>query len=87
MGNNSQFEDLYQLSIKSILDSEEGILIVPLNFLSAKNSNKIRHIFFDKFKIISLNIFKEQVFKDTTYNVISFYYKKKRIRLKKILLM
>jgi len=32
-GFYSSFEDLYQISIYSILDSEEGILIVPLNFL------------------------------------------------------
>lgn len=82
-GSNSSFEDLYQVSINSVLNSEEGILIVPLNFLSAENSKKIRHIFFNKFKIISLNIFKEQVFKDTTYNVISFYYKKKKNSSKK----
>lgn len=74
--DNTIFEDLYQISIKSILDSDEGIVIVPLNFLSAENSRKIRNLFFDKFKIITLNIFKEQVFEDTTYNVISFYYKR-----------
>ncbi|MBU4458300.1 hypothetical protein KKF60_00080, partial [Patescibacteria group bacterium] len=51
IGKNSEFEDLYQVSINSILDSEEGILIIPLNFLSAENSNKIRKIFFNKFKI------------------------------------
>jgi len=77
-GSNSLLEDLYQVSINSILDSEEGILIVPLNFLSAKNSKKIRDIFFNKFHIVSLNIFKERVFEDTTYNVISFYYKKNK---------
>ncbi len=76
-GYNSQFEDLYQLSIKSVFDSDEGILIVPLNFLSAENSGKIRDLFFDKFKILKLNIFSEQVFEDTTYNVISFYFKKR----------
>jgi len=76
-GQNSVFEDLYQVSINSILNSEEGILIVPLNFLSAENSDKIRRMFFEKFKIARLNIFEEQVFEDTTYNVISFYYKKK----------
>jgi hypothetical protein len=75
-GLNSRFEDLYQASINAILDSNEGILILPLNFLSAENSKKIRNLFFSKFQIISLNIFKEQVFEDTTYNVISFYYKK-----------
>jgi len=76
-GENSYFEDLYQVSLKSILNSEEGIIIVPLNFLSAENSEKIRNIFFDKFDIVKLNIFNQQVFDDTTYNVISFYYRKK----------
>jgi len=75
---NSQFEDLYQVSINAILNSDEGILIVPLNFLSAENSRRIRSLFFNRFKIVSLNIFKEQVFEDTTYNVISFYYRKRR---------
>lgn len=75
-GKNSELEDLYQVSIFSIMNAEEGILIVPLNFLCAENSKKIRSIFFDKFEIIKLNIFSEQVFEDTTYNVISFYFKK-----------
>ncbi|MFA4975265.1 MAG: N-6 DNA methylase [Candidatus Paceibacterota bacterium] len=76
-GSNSIFEDLYQVSLKAISKSNEGIVVVPLNFLSAENSEKIREIFFDKFKITKLNIFTEQVFDDTTYNVISFHYKKK----------
>ncbi len=77
-GVHSYFEDLYQISIFSILNCEEGILIVPLNFLSAENSKKIRNLFFEKFEIVKLNIFSEQVFEDTTYNVISFYFKKKK---------
>lgn len=77
IGKNAIFEDLYQVSIKSIMNSNEGIIIVPLNFLSAENSSKIREIFFDKFKITRINIFTEQVFEDTTYNVISFHYTKK----------
>jgi len=76
-GIHSSFEDLYQVSIYSILNSEEGILIVPLNFICAENSRKIRNLFFEKFKIVKLNVFSQQVFEDTTYNVISFYYKKK----------
>ncbi len=83
-GKNSIFEDLYQLSLKAISDSNEGIIIVPLNFLSAENSQKIREIFFNKFEIIKLNIFSEQVFDDTTYNVISFYYKKKNTNSEKM---
>ena len=77
-GVHSNFEDLYQISIFSMLNSEEGIMIVPLNFLCAENSRKIRELFFEKFEIIKLNIFSEQVFSDTTYNVISFYFRKKR---------
>ena len=76
-GDNSLFEDLYQVSLKVISKSNEGIVIVPLNFLSAENSEKIRQIFFSKFKITRLNIFTQQVFDDTTYNVISFHYTKK----------
>lgn len=74
---SSGFEDLYQLSLNSLMDSEEGIVIVPINFLSAENSKKIRNIFFSKFRIVRFNYFKHQVFPDTTYNVIAFYYKKK----------
>jgi len=77
-GKNSIFEDLYQVSISSILNCDEGIIIVPLNFLCAENSKKIRELFFAKFEIVKLNIFSEQVFDDTTYNVISFYFKKKQ---------
>ncbi len=83
-GTHSGFEDLYQASIFSILNSEEGILIVPLNFLCAENSQKIRNLFFNKFEIVKLNIFSEQVFEDTTYNVISFYFRRKKDNLEKI---
>lgn len=76
-GRNSAFEDLYQISIYSILNCEQGIIIVPLNFLCAENSQRIRNLFFEKFEIKKLNIFTEQVFEDTTYNVISLYFKKK----------
>lgn len=72
------FEDLYQASLYSLLKSEEGIVIVPINFLSADNSKKIRNIFFSRFEITEMNYFKEKVFSDTTYNVIAFYYKKKK---------
>jgi len=75
--DNSIFEDLYQVSLNAISKSNEGIVIVPLNFLSAENSEKIRVIFFNEFEITRLNIFTEQVFDDTTYNVISFHYRKK----------
>ena len=77
-GIHSKFEDLYQVSIYSLLTSEEGIIIIPLNFLCAENSSKIRKLFFEKFEIIKLNIFSKQVFEDTTYNVIAFYFRRKK---------
>jgi len=82
-GTHSSFEDLYQVSIFSILNCDEGILIVPLNFLCAENSQKIRNLFFDKFEIAKLNIFSERVFEDTTYNVVSFYFRRKKENLEK----
>ncbi len=74
--DNSQFEDLYQIALKSCFDCIEGIIIIPLNFLCAQNSSKIRELFFAKFSIIKLNIFSTQVFADTTYNVIAFYFRR-----------
>ncbi|MCL2283911.1 MAG: Eco57I restriction-modification methylase domain-containing protein [Fibromonadales bacterium] len=74
---NSKHTDLYQLSLEKIMDSEEGIAIVPINFLSAENSKYIRELFLSKFEIKKANYFSERVFEDTTYNVIAFYYKKK----------
>ena len=75
---NSKHTDLYQLSLEKIMNSDEGIVIVPINFLSAKNSKYIRELFLAEFEIKKANYFSEQVFEDTTYNVIAFYYKKKK---------
>jgi hypothetical protein len=71
---NTKNTDLYQISLEKIMNSKEGIVIVPINFLSAENSSYIRNIFFEKFEILKLNYFTEQVFDDTSYNVIAFYY-------------
>jgi len=73
----TKFEDLYQLALYSLLDSQEGIVIVPINFLSAENAETIRRYFFEKFEIVRMNYFRQPVFADTTYNVIAFYYRKK----------
>ncbi|MDR3307202.1 MAG: Eco57I restriction-modification methylase domain-containing protein [Endomicrobium sp.] len=81
---NSKHTDLYQLSLEKIMDSREGIVIVPINFLSAENSKYIRSCFLNKFEIVKCNYFTERVFEDTTYNVISFYYKQKVRNMDKI---
>lgn len=74
---DNEFEDLYQLSILSLIwNSEEWIIIVPTNFLSADNSKKIRNKFFNQYEIVKAKAFEEQVFADTTYNVIAIHYKK-----------
>lgn len=70
--------DLYKASIKSILDCEGGILIVPLNFFCDED-NSIRNLFFNRFEVIRLNIFEETVFNDTTYTICSFSFKKRKI--------
>jgi|GEM_PF-410477 len=70
--------DLYQLALEKMVESEEGIVLVPVNFLSAENAKYIRQIFLEKFAIIKANYFTEPVFADTSYNIIAFYYRKKR---------
>jgi len=76
--SNNSVEDFYLLAIKRIIDSNanEGILIVPINFFSAENSDNIRKEFLTNYSIPKVNYFKNKVFDDTTYNVVSFYYKK-----------
>lgn len=74
-----EYEDLYLLSLKKIMESgtPEGIIIIPVNFLSAENSDALRTEFLTQYSVPKINYFKEQVFADTTYNVIAFHYKKK----------
>jgi len=74
------YEDLYMLSIAKIIESDpdEGIIIVPVNFLSAENANKIRSVFFSKYGVHKLRFFAEQVFMDTSYNVIAFYFNRNK---------
>jgi hypothetical protein len=48
-----------------------GILIIPLNFWSSIRLSDIelRKVFLEKYDVILLNIFEEQVFDDTTYTI------------------
>jgi hypothetical protein len=70
--------DLYKCFIKNIITNCAlgGIIIIPLNFWSSIRSNDIelRKSFMNKYKIIQLNIFEEQVFNDTSYTVCSFLF-------------
>lgn len=73
-----QVNDLYKCVIKNLLTNIclGGILIIPLNFLSSIRISDIelRKLFLEKYNIILLNIFEEQVFDDTTYTICSFQF-------------
>jgi hypothetical protein len=73
--------DLYKCVIKEILTNVclGGIFIIPLNFWSSiRNSDiSLRQAFLEKYNVLLLNIFEEQVFDDTTYTICSFQFELK----------
>ena len=73
--------DLYKCVIKEILTNVclGGIFIIPLNFWSSiRNSDiNLRQAFLEKYNVLLLNIFEEQVFDDTTYTICSFQFELK----------
>lgn len=75
--NKYQVDDLYKASIKTIMDSEGGILVIPLNFLTDKRTQKLRTEFLEKYTIKTINIFNDPVFDNTNYQICSFSYLKK----------
>lgn len=74
-------DDLYKCFILSFIDKNPigGIIVLPLNFISSirKNDVSIRERFVKKFDIILINVFEEQVFEDTSYNICSIMFKRK----------
>jgi len=73
--------DLYKCVIKDILTNIclGGIFIIPLNFWSSIRiaDIELRKAFLEKYNIILLNIFEEQVFDNTTYTICSFQFELK----------
>ena len=73
--------DLYKCVIKEILTNVclGGIFIIPLNFWSSIRiaDIKLRQSFLEKYDVLLLNIFEEQVFDDTTYTICSFQFELK----------
>jgi len=71
--NKYKTNDLYKCFIEILLTSQctGGIIIIPLNFISSvrKNDIDLRKRFVDVFDIITMNIFEEQVFDDTSYTI------------------
>ena len=70
-------DDLYKISLLTMLESEGGILIIPTNFLTDEKTGNIRNQFLDQFEILEMNVFTEPVFETTTYSVCSFAFKRK----------
>lgn len=68
--------DLYKISLKTIIGCEGGIIIIPLNFFSDERTI-LKNEFLSKYQVKKLNIFEETVFSDTTYTVCSFFFYKK----------
>lgn len=74
--------DLYKCFIINLINSVclGGIIIIPLNFISSirKSDIELRRQFINKFNIITLNIFEEQVFNDTSYTICSLQFELKK---------
>jgi hypothetical protein len=74
--------DLYKCFIKEIITNYAlgGILIIPLNFWSSIRilDIKLREAFLNRYNIVLMNIFEEQVFDDTSYTICSFQFELKQ---------
>ena len=74
--------DLYKCFIYQLIENNVygGILIIPLNFFCSlrKGDQELRKLFFNKYDIIKLNIFEEKIFEDTSYNICSFQFERKK---------
>lgn len=72
-----QLDDLYKITLKTIIGCAGGILIIPTNFFTDENSAKIRTEFLSKYQILHINFFTSPVFITTTYSVCAFSFIKK----------
>jgi hypothetical protein len=87
--------DLFKCFLLTLIEDpcDFGIIILPLNFFCnlRKSDIELRDKFFKTFDILTLNIFKKQVFKDTSYQICSFSFclninkKKSDININKII--
>ena len=80
--NKYDVNDLYKCVIKDILTNNclGGIFIIPLNFWSSIRlaDIELRKLFLEKYNVLLLNIFEEQVFDDTSYTICSFQFEFKK---------
>lgn len=72
--------DLYKCFIRTIIMDNPvgGIIIVPLNMWCSirPSDEKLRKDFISKFDILHFNMFKTQVFDDTSYTICSFQFER-----------
>jgi len=70
-------DDLYKCHLAALCESDlqEGIIIIPSNFLCEARA-KARNLFFEHFKIIKVKYFQEQIFEDATTGVIIMHFKR-----------
>lgn len=84
--NKTYFEkwgqnDLFKCFLAQLIADppQGGIVIVPVNFFCSIQASDIqlRRRFLERFAILDVNVFEEQVFHDTSYCVCSFAFAKK----------
>ncbi|MCK4967683.1 MAG: hypothetical protein KAS12_01395 [Candidatus Aenigmarchaeota archaeon] len=72
--------DLFKCFISELISNvcDGGIIIIPLNFWSSirKTDIELRQRFLTVYEVMTLNIFEEKVFNDTSYTVCSFRFQK-----------
>jgi hypothetical protein len=70
--------DLYKCFLIELIrqNPSGGILIIPLNFWSSIRTSdiRLRQQFIERFHVLRVNVFEEQVFSDTSYAVCSFIF-------------
>lgn len=71
------YQDLYEVSINKYINND-GIWIIPNNFISSKNMQKLREKILKKKMIENINIYNEQLFIDTKISVCSIEILKKK---------
>ena len=74
-------DDLYKIAIKTMLDAEGGILIIPTNFFTDERTYGIRTEFMERFLIEEINIYTTPAFETTTYSVSAFSFRKTKEKI------
>lgn len=77
------FNDLYKCHIASVIGNvDEGILILPSNFLSESRA-KIRDAFFKKYTITTCDYYYYQIFPSATTGIVVFHFVKDNSAVKR----